>query len=311
MPACRPRAAFRSAVYRSRKRASISDSTSPNVRSRRRRSVPRAAGPTNASSKALPPSGKMCCTSMATPGRHISARSVFPSSLKLRKNPGAVPTGFGMTLAPLGIRACVASSAVMRRRRASSRWVMRRKVSSCSTSRRPVTRATTLRVRSSSVGPRPPVVMTTSARPNACWRAASMSLESSPTTVHGGPDRVVEARNDGLARLFLQGQRRPAVLLVETEGVLDTIRRFEALPVHPALHRVGVHGAMVHGHAVAVVGRRLGGRIQEDTLVVHDPGAAHVLRRLEEPNHGHGLLREHLGPLPPGVANEIPPLAAN
>src|SRR3989441_11617468 len=85
------------------------------------------------------------------------------------------------------------------------------------------------------------------------------------TAVHGGPDRVVEARNDGLARLFLQGQHRPAVLLVETEGVLDTIRRFEALPVHPALHRVGVHGAIVHGHAVAVVERRLGGRIQEDT----------------------------------------------
>src|SRR3989442_4340704 len=130
------------------------------------------------------------------------------------------------------------------------------------------------------------------------------------TAVHGGPDRVVEARNDGLARLFLQGQHRPAVLLVETEGVLDTIRRFEALPVHPALHRVGVHGAMVHGHAVAVVGRGLGGRIQEDTLVVHDPGAAHVLRRLEESNHGHGLLREHFGPLPLGVANKIPPLAA-
>src|SRR2546426_8075691 len=35
--------------------------------------------------------------------------------------------------------------------------------------------------------------------------------------VHGGPDRVVEARNDGLARLFLQGQHRPAVLLVETD----------------------------------------------------------------------------------------------
>src|SRR5207253_9749763 len=66
---------------------------------------------------------------------------------------------------------------------------------------------------------------------------------------------------------------------------------------------------MVHGHAMAVAGRGLGGRIQEDTLVVHDPGAAHVLRRLEEPNHGHGLLREHVGPLLLGVANEIPPLA--
>src|SRR5712664_2409923 len=84
------------------------------------------------------------------------------------------------------------------------------------------------------------------------------------TAVHGGPDRVVEGPNDGLGRPFLQDQHRPAVLLVETEGVLDTIRRFEALPVHPALHRAGVHGAMVHGHAVTVVGRRLGGRIQEE-----------------------------------------------
>src|SRR2546427_6587523 len=53
--------------------------------------------------------------------------------------------------------------------------------------------------------------------------------------VHGGPDGVVEARHHGLARLFLQGQHRPAVLLIETEGALDTIRRLEALPVQPAL----------------------------------------------------------------------------
>src|SRR5437867_5831557 len=95
-----------------------------------------------------------------------------------------------------------------------------------------------------------------------------------------------------------------------SSDVCSSDLRFEALPVHPALQRVGVHGAVVHGHALAVVGRGLGGRIQEDTLVVHDPGAAHVLRRLEESNHGHGLLREHLGPLPLGVANKIPPLAA-
>src|SRR2546428_7570425 len=145
-----------------------------------------------------------------------------------------------------------------------------------------------------------------------CIEALAQEIDDGAlqAAVHGGPDGVVEARNPGVARLFLQGQHRPAVLLVETEGILHAIRLFEALPVNAALQGVGMHGAMVHSHAVAVARRGLGSRIQKDTLVVHNPGAAHVLWRLEEPNHGHGFLREHVGSLLVGIANKIPPLSA-
>src|SRR5947209_17512044 len=145
-----------------------------------------------------------------------------------------------------------------------------------------------------------------------CIEALAQEMDDGAlqAAVHGGPDRVVEARNPGVAWLFLHGQHRPAVLLVDTEGILHAIRLFEALPVHAALQRVGVHGTMLHGYTVAVARRGLGGRVQEDTPVVHDPGAAHLLGRLEEPNHGHGFLREHVVVLPVGIANKIPSLSA-
>src|SRR3989441_9981313 len=145
-----------------------------------------------------------------------------------------------------------------------------------------------------------------------CIEALAQEIDDGAlqAAVHGGPDGVVEARNPGVARLFLQGQHRPAVLLVDTEGILHAIRLFEALPVHAALQRVGMHGTILHGYTVAVARRGLGGRIQKDTLVVHGPGAAHLLRRLEEPNHGRGLLREPFGYLLVGIANKIPPLSA-
>src|SRR5438445_10588618 len=88
---------------------------------------------------------------------------------------------------------------------------------------------------------------------NLCIEALAQEIDDGAlqAAVHGGPDGVVEARNPGVARLFLQGQHRPAVLLEDTEGILHAIRLFEALPVHAALQRVRVHGAMLHGYTVA------------------------------------------------------------
>src|SRR5437870_3061706 len=145
-----------------------------------------------------------------------------------------------------------------------------------------------------------------------CIEALAQEIDDGAlqAAVHGGPDGVVEARNPGVARLFLQGQHRPAVLLIDTEGILHAIRLFEALPVHAALQRIRVDGAMVHKQIMAVARLGLGGRIQKDTPIVHDPGAAHLLRRLEEPNHGHGFLRAHVVVLSIGIANKIPPLSA-
>src|SRR5213593_768884 len=81
-----------------------------------------------------------------------------------------------------------------------------------------------------------------------CIEALAQEIDDGAlqAAVHGGPDGVVEARNSGVARLFLQGQHRPAVLLVDAEGILHAICRFEAPPVQAALQRVRVDSAMAH-----------------------------------------------------------------
>src|SRR5207245_3340 len=169
-----------------------------------------------------------------------------------------------------------------------------------------------------------------------CIEALAQEIDDGAlkAAVHGWPDGVLEARNPGVARLFRQGQQRPAVLLVDADGILQAvrlcetrpdppavllldaerilhaIRLLETLPVPPTRQRVGMHGTILHGYTVPVARRGLGGRIQKDTPIVHDPGAAHLLGRLEEPNHGHGFLGKHVGSLPVGIANKSPPLSA-
>src|SRR2546425_5278899 len=99
--------------------------------------------------------------------------------------------------------------------------------------------------------------------------ALAQEVDDGPlkAAVHGGPDGIVETRNDGFTRFFLQGQHRPAVLLVDAEGILHAICRLEAPPVQAALQRIRVDGAMAHAHAMAVARRGLGGRVQEDTPI--------------------------------------------
>src|SRR5213593_3328308 len=80
--------------------------------------------------------------------------------------------------------------------------------------------------------------------------ALAQEVDDGPleAAVHGGPDGIVETRNDGFARLFLQGQHRPAVLLVDAEGKLHAIRRLEAPPVHDPFQRGRRYSARLRTH---------------------------------------------------------------
>ena len=92
--------------------------------------------------------------------------------------PGAVPTALGKAVAPSGSRACLRWLDDMGRLPKYSR--RRARLSASSSNGTFATRATVSLVRSSSVGPSPPVVITTSARPRASRRAASRRGPLSP-----------------------------------------------------------------------------------------------------------------------------------
>ena len=94
-----------------------------------------------------------------------------------RRKPGAVPSALGMIVAPSGKRACLRLFSGMTRPMAANIWRMR-SATACieDAAARPATAAIVSVVRSSAVGPRPPVEMTTSAcatpraRPRRCAR---------------------------------------------------------------------------------------------------------------------------------------------
>src|SRR5688572_9544787 len=107
--------------------------------------------------------------SRGTPGS--TTRWTSPTA---RRYPGAVPSAFGTTAAPAGIIACRRLFGGMARPAAAKKREMRSADSACRTSDTPATRATVSLVRSSAVGPMPPVDTTRSARPMA-WRQAHSS----------------------------------------------------------------------------------------------------------------------------------------
>ena len=97
--------------------------------------------------------------------------------------PGAVPVGFGNTAAPSGKNACLRLLGEQKRPRAPMRAWMSIQISGCST--RGVSKAAAIVsvVRSSGVGPRPPVVINTRQRPAASRTAAIRRGRLSPTTL--------------------------------------------------------------------------------------------------------------------------------
>ncbi len=97
--------------------------------------------------------------STGTPGSATSS----PRPSRTRK-PGAVPNRFGTTWAPRGNRACLALFGVISRPSFRKRSRMASSEGSCTSSGTPMAAATTSAVRSSSVGPRPPLITTRSDR---------------------------------------------------------------------------------------------------------------------------------------------------
>ena len=170
----------------SRRVSAISDSGIPNRRSIAWRY-----------SVAPPSAARMACEATAAPHIGCSSRGGPgsttmvgpPSSPGGTTRPGAVPTG-SSTVAPAGIVACLRLPARMASRsRFGQRlisgariWAMRSCSASSSTISRPWKRPTTSAVRSSAVGPRPPLVSTRSMPESDMNRsAASMSPGRSPT----------------------------------------------------------------------------------------------------------------------------------
>ena len=121
--------------------------------------------------------------SAGTPGRQITRQGGRPSRGTSRSMPGAVPCGLGTTRLPAGNIAWISfCGGIGRPRRANiARMCSKRRRSSCSG--RPVAWASASRVRSSAVGPSPPVASTTSARPIAWRKTSALGSNSSPTVV--------------------------------------------------------------------------------------------------------------------------------
>ena len=99
------------------------------------------------------------CSSFGGPG---SMHSTRPSCSTQR--PGAVPFAFASTSPREKRYACLRLFGVIRRPMRAKRSMMVRSISASKTNSWPSTSAIASRVRSSQVGPSPPVVMITSAR---------------------------------------------------------------------------------------------------------------------------------------------------
>src|SRR6516164_1694008 len=93
------------------------------------------------------------------------------------------PRGFSSTSAPSGTMACRRFTAGMSRLKLRKRASMARTTSSLRSKRRPSRSARVSRVRSSSVGPRPPLAITTGTRFKASRKASASSSRRSPTMV--------------------------------------------------------------------------------------------------------------------------------
>src|SRR5579859_816548 len=123
-------------------------------------------------------SRKSGLSSRGGPGSNATMRPL--SSIH---RPGAVPRGFSRTSAPSGTMAWRRFTAGMSRLKLRNLASIARTTSSFRCRRRPRSSATVSRVRSSSVGPRPPLAITTGTRFSASRNASASSSRLSPTIV--------------------------------------------------------------------------------------------------------------------------------
>ena len=151
-------------------------SASPSPRAKVRTMLEWMQAPVLRASQGTTSSCSMGRSSDGGPGSRMT--SLPPSAGAAQ--PGAVPTLLAKAWLPRGNQACLYWFSPTGRSPKYSRSL--RRLSASSSSGRPRTRATVSLVRSSLVGPRPPVVMTRSLRCRAARRHSSRRAALSPTT---------------------------------------------------------------------------------------------------------------------------------
>ena len=123
----------------------------------------------------------MANSSAGTPG-NARIYAGFPQCAEtFQASPGAVPTGLAMISAPSGRMACLRLLTGMRAPERSNRAISAASVAVSFTRGAPKVSASVSAVRSSSVGPRPPVIISSSDRRTACSKHGFILSGSSPT----------------------------------------------------------------------------------------------------------------------------------
>src|SRR5580704_5121691 len=127
--------------------------------------------------------GSTCSRKSGLSSRGGPGSSATMRPLSSIHRPGAVPRGFSSTSAPSGTMAWRRFTAGMSRLKLRNLASIARTTSSFRCRRRPRRSATVSRVRSSSVGPKPPLAITTGTRFNASRNASASNPRLSPTIV--------------------------------------------------------------------------------------------------------------------------------
>ncbi len=143
--------------------------------------------------------------------------------------PGAVPNGFFHVCAPRGIKACDSTAGGILRPILRARSRMCSRTGSLSCNGRLSTVATALRVRSSGVGPRPPIKMTASARSSARRSASAMASLASPT-VTCQPTRTLTSSRARARKAKLVSTVRPErtslpIVMISTRMMTGCVSR--------------------------------------------------------------------------------------
>jgi hypothetical protein len=239
-----------SVALTSRRVAASSDSVSPNSRSRAD-SKGRVRASTALAAEVASAAGHIACSSRGGPGSTIT---VGPPATGTT-SPGAVPTG-SSGCAPRGTIACLRFATCSACGLTCLRWrnrarmaVICRSSASSSSSSTPANPATTSAVRSSAVGPSPPLVMTRSTRWLARNRnAAARSAGRSPTR-----SRWATSTPNSPSRCASHGPLRSVIRPLSSSVPVTTIPARTSGPSFlTRRHASGVRGLTSSGKAVAL-----------------------------------------------------------
>src|SRR5579883_1057167 len=240
-------------------RWSTRDSPRPVMRMRR---WTRRAPETRRARRGRTCSLNMGMSSRGGPGKRASMRP--ESSIQM---PGAVPREFASGSAPSGTMACCKLFSVI------SRPKLRKRARMCSTrssrrrSLRPRTSETASRVRSSCVGPRPPVEMTSGTRSRASRKASRRNSRLSPTTVLRTTSMPIllsssVRKRESVSTRSGVSSSEPTAMISAFIFIQGEILTEEGQAVDVPVE--GEDGALRHGPAVVSAGRQDGaaGRLE-------------------------------------------------